>query len=162
LSVLASVAALFSPVGKKKFWLLSILMLGWGVSLMMLARWLGNVWFERGIAIFWSAVAIGFGVWIIRSAIAAEKIKKESEENKKNIERYAAWGKHIVPSIDDIYEDKTSLQSWIDAWKKEKGTEPTQSDFIETRLLDKLSDNEDASTKTVVDEIRAATKSDAK
>lgn len=119
--------------------------LGLGASSMLLfgyARFLGwpyYGWVVGGIA----ATVFAVGVIYLRRISAM----------KSRASRYGAFGRVVVPAIDDIYEDKSKMSDWLAS-----KPDATQSDFIESRLFDKLSNTMDSDTKAVVDEIRASSK----
>lgn len=142
----AAIGALLAGIGI--YWLgegAVIAFLGLGASSVLLfgyARFLGWPYYGWAVGGISAIIAILAIFYLMR--IASMKSKAS---------RYGTFGKVIVPALDDIYEDKSKMADWLIS-----RPEATQSDFIESRLFDKLSNTMDSDTKAVVDEIRAANK----
>ena len=147
----AALAAL--AAGISAYWLGTIglvLFGGLGLSSLILfgaARFLSSPWFG------WTAGAVVIG-GVIAAIVLVWRKQREAEEadNVKLIaDRYAEFGKDVVPLIDNIYEDKTPLQVWL-----KNHPQGTESDYIDERLLTALGDNMSAGAKSTVHEIRAS------
>ena len=145
----AALAAL--AAGISAYWLGTIglvLFGGMGLSSMILfgaARFLSSPWFG------WTAGAV-----VIVGVIAAIVLVWRKQRKASMADRYASFGVAVVPELDRIYENKSSMKDWLT-----QHPDATQSDFIELEVFDILSKKMDASTKAVVDEIRASIKLEA-
>lgn len=135
LALALAAGAFFSPVAKTKLGEGAAIAGGLAVLCFGMSRFSASAWFGPTVGI---ALAVGGGAFLFWKLRAAHR----AAETSAKAEKYQAFGEQIVPILDDAYDAATDEEKAI----------------LDSKIFDKMSENETAEVKALVDQIRAAIK----
>lgn len=127
--------AFFSPVANRKLAEGSILSAVLSATSFASARFFASKWFGWAIGVVGAAAG---GAYLFHKM----KVSHAASETAKKALEYQKFGEAIVPVMDDAYNHAS----------------PEEKAILDAKIFDRLSAVEDASTKALVDEIRASIK----